>query len=491
MSQKNAKEKLRRNRMNDATNQLKVMVLSYNPTLSSRLDKPDILEQAVKLMSSLSDSSKQHYQNGYNAGFKSASTMFLNIRSMPLFPASVMAHPPTLPPAPLLYQNFNLFPSIAPCPNLNPVYRPSVDFARPVTASVDGKPNKDFEEGLNQDEMVAAMSTHMAAGHSAKLKRDGGTAIGEFSKAVELAVRVYGKVDTESFEPYYQYGSSLLDYAIFKQYIEKLPAPTEGFYAEGHEAETIADTEGVNTAEAGAEEMETSYAVEEKDESTATAIEKENPDEKKESDDATLANTAIEVLKTARYICERQDIEDPKWQRRTASVLGCLGTLSIMTKKFEEAVEDLEQAIKLLKPLEDTDRVISFMYVEVAGSHLVLKQFDKAVENYEAAYALLNARLEAIKDQKDNKDGGPDILMELKGLEVLVKDLKGAIDNAKDTATDAKKKAAKRPPPLTGDTEVESKKQKPDDPTEAAPAASEASPVKVPASTPVAEASGL
>uniref|UniRef100_A0A7E4WDQ6 TPR_REGION domain-containing protein n=1 Tax=Panagrellus redivivus TaxID=6233 RepID=A0A7E4WDQ6_PANRE len=456
-------------------------------------------------------------------------------------------------------------------------------------------------ESQTREEKIAAIAKFMGDGKMASLKGEHDAASEAFSHAAEYAVNVYGEFAEECYEPHFQYGRTLLeiarlasldtgtDFNTVKEYIEKMASAIEGENAEDQGADSsrvgnaddvpeiekvfIADkvaealeenaaelkelaaakeeeaaaTNGSEeaeagkkeSAEAGAEKKETSDAVGKKNESTATAVEKENPDEKKESDEApeemevdededdeepTPAQAAWEVLEVARCICERQNKEDPEWQRRTGRVLGCLGSLSIIDENFEKAIEDLEQAIKLLKPLEDTDRIISSIHVEVADSHRLLNQFDKAVENYEAAYALLNARLEAVKDQEDNKDAEPAVLEELQELKVLVKDLKGAINDAKDSAADAKKKAAlaaaaakaspsksdvenstpvndisssvrkvvKRPPPPADDSETESKKPKTDDEaevsTEAAPAAGDAPPVEASTSAPAAEA---
>ncbi|KAF8623209.1 hypothetical protein AX15_006447 [Amanita polypyramis BW_CC] len=224
-------------------------------------------------------------------------------------------------------------------------------------------------------------------------------AVEHYATALELITREHGESAPETADLYLSYGKALLENAISQNSVLGKEQP-----------ETEVDEEPAGTDARGAI-LSFSGDAEDEDEEPAVDLfaqankeieEAEREDEEAEAEPEDDFNAAWEVLEMARALYEKQKEEDDEIKLKLADTYIALGDVSLETEKFDQAITDYSEGLKLKENLLPvSSRHIAeahyklSMVLDLTSGRLsdAIVHAEKALESVESRIAMLRDEL--------------------------------------------------------------------------------------------------
>ncbi|ULU06022.1 hypothetical protein L3Y34_018137 [Caenorhabditis briggsae] len=248
-----------------------------------------------------------------------------------------------------------------------------------------------------------------------------------------MIVELYGSDHENTYEYYYYYGMATLELGKIQGQVFNAPNEKE----DNGEAQNSAA--GTITNEKGEGDGENS--------------EKEDGEESGDEEDDDTMKLAWEVLENARCIAmakiealkaERSGVSViEEWQLKLADVLVVLGDHSVSDGKYDQALEDLEQALEIQKNvLPSNSRKIAQTYILMADACTSGMNYDEAINYFEKTKETLKSRSEHLENklkEVGDQEQKLDMQDELKDLEEMVPLIDDKIADSKSSAEQMEK----------------------------------------------------
>ncbi|PIC45961.1 hypothetical protein B9Z55_005807 [Caenorhabditis nigoni] len=300
-------------------------------------------------------------------------------------------------------------------------------------------PVQDMEVEKANDELTREQKEKraaelLAAGRRALKVSDYETATEALSEASETIVELYGSDHEITYEYYYYYGMATLELGKIQSQVFNAP----------NEKEDNGDAQ--NSAAAGT-------STNEKGEGDGEDSEKEDGEESGDEEDDDTMKLAWEVLENARCIAmakievlkaERSGVSViEEWQLKLADVLVVLGDHSVSDGKYDQALEDLEQALEIQKNvLPSNSRKIAQTYILMADACTSGMKYDEAINYFEKTKETLKSRSEHLETELKevgDQEKKLDMQDELKDLEEMIPLIDDKIADSKSSAEQMEK----------------------------------------------------
>jgi tetratricopeptide (TPR) repeat protein len=225
------------------------------------------------------------------------------------------------------------------------------------------------------------------------------------------------------------------------QELDQIGEKSEETMEEVVEAEATADKEKPDeavTKEKTPEATEDAESEGDADENSMNVTQdvtmEDEQDDDDDEEDENQAKIAWEVLEIARNICEKQG-ESKEWDLKKAKVLSVLAELSLTEDKFENAINDLKNALEInQKYLDSNDRIIASSFYELGVAYRNMNDYLTAAEFMSKSKAILIACYEKVKAAGDTEES--------KDLEECVKDVTTALEDCQSSYKDDQRKKA-------------------------------------------------
>ncbi|RUS14704.1 hypothetical protein BC937DRAFT_93458 [Endogone sp. FLAS-F59071] len=243
------------------------------------------------------------------------------------------------------------------------------------------------------------------------------SAMQKYGEACQILDLTYGALSSECGDAYFLYGRALLNYAIQQSSVlggratkaadadaddadATVPTNNPRFHFEGDgdvdPVEEEMEDEGTGDMDGDGDGDGDAVGENEEDANTDGGPSSAAAPAEPEIDDFEYA---WEVLDIARVIYARTDTDEARL--KLADVYLCLGDISMETEKFDQAIHDFREAIKLKSErLSPSDRQLAEAHYKLA---LVLEYSSRldeqrlAVEHTEMAVRVLKNRVEVLK----------------------------------------------------------------------------------------------
>ncbi|KAF9054467.1 hypothetical protein BJ165DRAFT_718961 [Panaeolus papilionaceus] len=234
-------------------------------------------------------------------------------------------------------------------------------------------------------------------------------AIDHYATALELITEKIGDDAPETADLYFSYGKALLENAIAQSSVlgkeggEEAPEDNQvtGSTASGPILSFSGDAEDMGDGEDKPVDLFAQAAAEE---------DQGEDDDEKEEDDGEPEddfNAAWEVLDLARAIYEKESAksEDEEVKLKLADTFIALGDVSLETEKFDQAITDYEEGLKLkLELLPISSRHIAEAHYKLSMVlDLTSGRLSDAITHAEKALESVKSRLEELRDGLEGK----------------------------------------------------------------------------------------
>lgn len=302
------------------------------------------------------------------------------------------------------------------------------------------------------DDLIAQGKRNMVCGEVPK-------AVNVFEEAVKLLVKNCGEMSRDCADAYFHCGSALLELCRMESNV--LGSALDGVDVEEEKEEK--ETEQFEKPPADDDEGDTA----EEDGEGDTAEEDEgDAEEEKEEDDVGHFQLAWEYLDVAKVIYSKKEEKDD--QLKASECLLKLGELSMENEQYETSATDLLSALAIQKKyLKEDDRTIAETHFQLGLAYGLGKEFEKAIEQYQNAITVIEAKIVSLNKFIEEKEGGDsankensetDDLMkykkEVKELQELIPEMKNKVEDMKveQKDVDKMKEAAKEMLGMSGTT---------------------------------------
>ncbi|KZT07474.1 uncharacterized protein LAESUDRAFT_651243 [Laetiporus sulphureus 93-53] len=226
-------------------------------------------------------------------------------------------------------------------------------------------------------------------------------AVEDYATALELMTMKYGEKAPETADLYFAYGKSLLENAIAQSSVlgkeQTEDAGLGELKASGKFLSFSGDTEDNDELlPEGKEDVAVDlFAEAEK----AVAEEDEREAEEEEAEPEDDFNAAWEVLDLARAIYEREQ-DDDAIKLKLADTFIALGDVSLETEKFDQAITDYTEALKLKAELlpQSSRQIAEAHYKMSIVLDLTSGRLSDAITHAERALESVEARLAELRD---------------------------------------------------------------------------------------------
>ncbi|XP_013784146.1 protein HGV2-like [Limulus polyphemus] len=307
------------------------------------------------------------------------------------------------------------------------------------------------------------------------LVQDYPSAVSSFQESCKLFAEKYGETANECGEAYFFYGKALLELARLEMGVlgnalqgvasEEEDDESEDDQVENPESVTEEEEENSQDEEAEEEDLEEdeqkSKITEKEDSAEKTEEEggsgiSEDPqpgtssgegskDKDEEEDEISNLQLAWEFLELAKLIFKRQaEGGDPLIQLKTAEIMLKLGEVSIESENYRQALDDLNDCLKLRKNLlQPDDRNLADTFYQLGLAYSFDNQFDTAVEHFEKAIQVIEDRIINLqkllkeKPESNQVDFECGIEKELEELKNIIPDIKSKIEDTADMKRNA------------------------------------------------------
>ncbi|CAN0533943.1 unnamed protein product, partial [Ectocarpus sp. 8 AP-2014] len=233
-----------------------------------------------------------------------------------------------------------------------------------------------------------------------------------------------------------------------KTEIEKKEEPKEG-EASGSKKE---ETEG--TEDEGMEEGDDSQEEDAEDEemdadkSATEAAEGDNAGDKsekkegEEDEEPSNLQLAWEMLELAKVVYTKQietgEGKMSEMEEKLCSSILALGEVSIENENYSQAVDDIKLCLKKQENLPKDSRIIAETHYQLGVAQGFNAQYDEAVESLNAAIKIIKEKTKNMKEA--NKSPSDDQKKEIAELEALVPEIEEKIADTKDMKKEAESK---------------------------------------------------
>merc|ERR1712034_258143 len=167
-------------------------------------------------------------------------------------------------------------------------------------------------------------------------------------------------------------------------------------------------------------------------------------DKKKEVEEEEPSNLQLawEMLELAKVVYTKQietggDNKSELEEKLCSSILA-LGEVSIENENYSQAVEDIKLCLKKQENLPKDSRIIAETHYQLGVAQGFNAQYDEAVENLNAAIKIIKEKTKNMKEE--HKSPSDDQKKEIAELEALVPEIEEKIADTKDMKKEAEAK---------------------------------------------------
>jgi len=228
---------------------------------------------------------------------------------------------------------------------------------------------------------------------------------------------------------------------------------------EGKEEDKKEEDEGMEEGaesqddEESNEAMETEKVVEGEEESVAKNGDEKTTDRKDEEEEPSNLQLSWEMLELAKVIytkvLETVDEKDKKGiEEKLCRAILTLGEVSIENENYSQAVEDIKMCLKKQEAFSKDSRLVAETHYQLGVAQGFNSQYDEAVESLNSAIKIIKERVKNIKGLKsssgDKKEVGElEVSIyekEIEELEALIPEIEEKITDTKDMKKEAETK---------------------------------------------------
>ncbi|KAJ3274761.1 hypothetical protein HK104_004027 [Borealophlyctis nickersoniae] len=341
-------------------------------------------------------------------------------------------------------------PATTPTTTKKPIQdpQPAMQEDTPLPAAATSHSGDGGEEALSQEEkevfgVVEDVPGLMEQGAQSFAVGNYADAVDQYGRALEILSAHYGPLAPELAESAYQCGRATLQYAIQQ---DSLLGGAEGQVLSAAEEEQVV----AQTAKSANRFVFKGDAPELDQQEGPSGASGDAAEDGGEADDENDFAAAWENLDLARVLFEKMDT--PEAKKRLGEVHFELGDVSLEGENFEQAGVDYTKAIEILAQCVSPDcRALAEAHWKLGLCFEFLKDFDKALENFETAQKVVERRIEALQKVCGDQEGKGKAVAsdeyqhaqkELPEICALVPELKSKIEDL-NTQMELKKKELK------------------------------------------------
>lgn len=269
-------------------------------------------------------------------------------------------------------------------------------------AATENKPETKAEEGTNEKHEGAEKATEeeevidpekamelLAQGKRHSLCGEIPKAVSSLQEACRCLAKHYGEFGDEVGEAYLAYGRALLD-------LSRMESGVLGNALQGmeEEEEESANAESEPVTESSKDEKEEEEGEEEGEEETPAEGEEAVADGDSQSADDDVSNLQLawEVLELAKSILAKRDSSKGRLQLALA-YMG-LGEVSIEKETYDQAIDDLNSALKLRQAeLSADNRLLAETHYNLGAAYEYHCKHDSAIEAFQNAVNIVESRI--------------------------------------------------------------------------------------------------
>eukprot|EP00091_Calanus_sinicus_P011289 TRINITY_DN255_c0_g1_i2.p1 TRINITY_DN255_c0_g1~~TRINITY_DN255_c0_g1_i2.p1 ORF type:complete len:485 (-),score=232.46 TRINITY_DN255_c0_g1_i2:77-1441(-) len=300
--------------------------------------------------------------------------------------------------------------------------------------ALDGVPEEDDEANNSKIEDPAKMT----ADEKNEVEEKVGEALEE--NFVSLEKKEEEKAEKEKKEE--------IDEAVEKKVESKEGEKKEEELEEGEASGSKEETEdeGMEEGDDSQEEEGEGDQDEEMDADKSTsetaAGEKEEKKEGEEEEEPSNLQLAWEMLELAKVVYTKQ-IETgaenkSEMEEKLCSSILALGEVSIENENYSQAVEDIKLCLEKQKNLPKDSRIIAETHYQLGVAQGFNAQYDEAVESLNSAIKIIKEKTKNMKEE--HKSPSDDQKKEIAELEALVPEIEEKIADTKDMKKEAESK---------------------------------------------------
>merc|ERR1719452_273124 len=170
---------------------------------------------------------------------------------------------------------------------------------------------------------------------------------------------------------------------------------------------------------------------------------KEQSDEKKdEEEEPSNLQLAWEMLELAKVVYTKQVESDEgvkaELEEKLCSTMLALGEVSIENENYSQAVEDIKLCLEKQKNLPKDSRIIAETHYQLGVAQGFNAQYDEAVESLNSAIKIIKEKTKNMKEEHESPSD--DQKKEIAELEALVPEIEEKIADTKDMKKEAESK---------------------------------------------------
>jgi len=228
---------------------------------------------------------------------------------------------------------------------------------------------------------------------------------------------------------------------------DKKAEPKEGEASGSKKEADGAEDEGMEEGDDSQEEEDEESQDEEMDaEKSATdsnnAGEKAEKKEGDEDEEPSNLQLAWEMLELAKVVYTKQietgEGKKSEMEEKLCSSILALGEVSIENENYSQAVEDIKLCLKKQENLPKDSRIIAETHYQLGVAQGFNAQYDEAVESLNSAIKIIKEKTKNMKEA--NKSPSDDQKKEIAELEALVPEIEEKIADTKDMKKEAESK---------------------------------------------------
>jgi len=228
---------------------------------------------------------------------------------------------------------------------------------------------------------------------------------------------------------------------------DKKAEPKEGEASGSKKEADGAEDEGMEEGDDSQEEEDEESQDEEMDaEKSGTdsnnAGEKAEKKEGDEDEEPSNLQLAWEMLELAKVVYTKQietgEGKKSEMEEKLCSSILALGEVSIENENYSQAVEDIKLCLKKQENLPKDSRIIAETHYQLGVAQGFNAQYDEAVESLNSAIKIIKEKTKNMKEA--NKSPSDDQKIEIAELEALVPEIEEKIADTKDMKKEAESK---------------------------------------------------
>jgi len=291
------------------------------------------------------------------------------------------------------------------------------------------------------EEMQAAAMDKLHVGRKHLLFAEIPFAVSSLAEACEMLSRQFGETAVECAEAYFYYGKALLEMSrletgVMGNALKGVPEKEDSTKSSQIEdPEKLTEEEMAEVEEKVGEALEDNEVVcdildekscESEDEMSEHDEESEEEDESKEpmevegnvDEDPTSLQLAWEILELAKLVFTRNNSE-----QKLVETLLLLGEVSMESKHYQQAVEDLQMCLK--KHQSGDSRTLAETHYKLGIALAFQHKMKEASECFCKSISVLELRIKNLKESKQF----PETTKEIQELEKLIPEIKLKMSN--------------------------------------------------------------